>query len=84
MRKALLEARALKRAAAATEAAAAAGESEEAAEKAEPVEWGRLFTEEDFDRIRCAGLHGVRVHRRHRLFPASNHSSEEDVVFELR
>lgn len=53
MRKALLEAKAAKRVAEASAAAAAAGAAEEAAEKAEPLEWGRILTEDDFERIRC-------------------------------
>lgn len=64
----------MKRAAAATEAAAAAGEGEEAAEKVEPVEWGRIFTEDDFDRIRCVWL---TVHRAYRVVTHHMHSAQD-------
>ena len=55
LKKQLMDARARKEAA--VTAAAADGEDDADAEPAapsEPVEWGRIFSEEDFERIRCS------------------------------
>ena len=58
LKKKLMDARARKEAAA---MAAADGEEGTAAEQgapptAEPVEWNRIFSEEDFERIRCCNV----------------------------
>ena len=56
LKRQLMEARARKSAAAAPAEAGAAGDAGEATEQrpaSDPVEWGRIFSEEDFERIRC-------------------------------